>query len=324
VAGDPWPVHPHNPANNVQKIGARVGTADEDGKATVHSLLNPKLLAHQESYVRKVIDTVNDLDNVLYEIINEGGATDWQIHMINFIHEYERGKGKQHPVGMTHRIEPKMSNEELLESPAEWVSLAGEPLDWLTPGSVYLQDFRADPPACEGRKVSILDTDHLWGHGGNPVWVWKSFIRGHNPIFMDPWWSLGGELNPENVPWMFVEGGISKDTRDYPNWEPLRIAMGQTRLYADRVNLAAMTPRGDLASTRYCLADPGEEYLVYFPEGGSATLNLCGADGDYRVEWFIPSQNRSLIGPKTLEGGDYTVLTAPFTGDVVLYLKKIR
>ncbi len=41
----------------------------------------------------KVIDTVNDLDNVLYETVNEGDGTsvDWQYHMIDFIKSYESG-----------------------------------------------------------------------------------------------------------------------------------------------------------------------------------------------------------------------------------------
>ena len=32
---------------------------------------NGAITALQEAYVRKVVDTVNDLDNVLYEISNE-------------------------------------------------------------------------------------------------------------------------------------------------------------------------------------------------------------------------------------------------------------
>lgn len=47
--------------------------------------------------------TVNDLDNVFYEISNENHppSTQWQYHMIRLIHDYERSKAKQHPVGMT-------------------------------------------------------------------------------------------------------------------------------------------------------------------------------------------------------------------------------
>jgi hypothetical protein len=55
----------------------------------MHTLANRALIARQEACVRKVIDTVNDLDNVMFEISNEdtGGPanTEWQIHMIDFI-----------------------------------------------------------------------------------------------------------------------------------------------------------------------------------------------------------------------------------------------
>jgi hypothetical protein len=35
--------------------------------------------------------------------------------------------------------------------------------------------------------VILSDTDHLWCIGGNHSWVWKSFLRGLHPIFMDPY-----------------------------------------------------------------------------------------------------------------------------------------
>ena len=44
-----------------------------------------------------------------------------------------------------------------------------------------------------------------------------------------------------------------------------RRAMGHTLAYANRMNLATMTPRDNLASSGYCLANPGEEYLIYLP-----------------------------------------------------------
>lgn len=320
--GDPWPVHPFNIANNINGVDVPYTAADDDEHPCLHSTRNPAVLARQEAYVRKVIDTVNDLDNVLYEIINEGGATAWQYHMIEFIHEYERAKPKQHPVGMTHRISPKQFNAELFASPAEWVSPAKEPQDWMYPGTTFLEDYAENPPAADGHKVVILDTDHLWGHGGNPKWVWKSFLRGHNPIFMDPWWPLYIESTPEVAPWAFV-GGITKDQRDYPDWEPTRQAMGDTRRYAEKMNLAAMTPHPELVSTHYCLTNPGKEYLVYLPEGGSVTLNLCGADGSFAVEWFLPQVNRTFPGARPLPGGDYVATVAPYTGDAVLYLKRI-
>jgi hypothetical protein len=138
---------------------------------------------------------------------------------------------------------------------------------------------------------------------------------------MDPWQGLYLGSTEEIAPWSFT-GGISKDQRDYPDWEPTRRAMGDTRRYAQRMNLAAMTPRPELSSSRYCLANLGDEYLIYLPEGGKVTIDLCEVVGNFAVEWFLPQLGRAFPGARPLPGGDYAATIAPYTGDAVLYLKK--
>jgi hypothetical protein len=319
--GDPWPVHPFNADNNINSVDVPYTGWDDNIHPSLHSLFNPAVLMHQEAYVRKVIDTVNDLDNVLYEIINEGGNLDWQYHMVDYIHRYETGKAKQHPVGLTAGPQ-YLTNARLYNSPADWISPAQAPNIWGHPELVLIEDYKNDPPVANGCKVILPDTDHLWGHGGNYKWAWKCFLRGHNPIFMDPWQGLYLGSTEDVSPWSFI-GGISKDWRDYPDWEPLRLAMGDTRRYAERIDLAAMIPSPELASTRYCLAKRGEEYLVYLPEGGGVTIDLSDAPGEFSIEWFLPQLRRTLPGVRRLPGGDYASTVAPFTGDAVLYLKKI-
>ena len=319
---DPFLSHPFNKANNINGIDVMNTTSDEADKPTLHSLGNKAALARQEAYIRKVIETVNDLDNVLYEIINEGGTTEWNYHMINYIRAKEKKMPKQHMIGLGSRVSPPMLNQELWDSPADYISPTWEPAGWSLPGSSHVQDYGNNPPANNHDKVCIVDTDHLWGIGGNYIWAWKSFCRGLNPIFMDPWYSSGGEIDPEEVSYAFVTGGISKDERDYPDYPPLRKNMGYIRNYAQKMDLANMVPRGDLSTTGYCLASPGAEYLVYFPEGGKATLNLSEAKGELEVEWFIPSQNRTVKGVSYLKGGYFAVVEPPYSGDAVLYLRK--
>ena len=248
-ANNPWRGHPFNAANNINGING--DTNNDNSGEEVHELGNGPLTALQEAYVKKVLDTLNDLDNVLYEISNEshGDATEWQNHMVDFIKEYESSKPKQHAVGMTVEW-PGGNNQELFASNADWIS----PNEY------------QDPPAADGSKVIIVDTDHIWGIGGDRQWVWKSFTRGLNPIFMDGYDGAG-----------YGVGGAGFDFDD-PVWVSLRRNMGYTRSYAERINLAAMTPRGDLCSTDYCLANPatsGAEYLVYLPDGGDVE---CGSD----------------------------------------------
>src|SRR5262245_40101019 len=65
----PWNGHPFNGSNNINGIN---GDLNHDGEGLeIHALASDQILRLQEQYVKKVIDTVNDLDNVLYEITNE-------------------------------------------------------------------------------------------------------------------------------------------------------------------------------------------------------------------------------------------------------------
>jgi hypothetical protein len=281
-----WAAHPLNPANNVNGIGS---DPNGDGKGLeVHELVDRQMTAVQEAYVRKVIDVVNDLDNVLYEISNENHppSTEWQYHMIRFIHDYEHTKPKQHPVGMTFQYQGG-ANQALFDSPADWISPNPE------------GGYNDAPPPADGSKVIINDTDHLWGIGGNQAWVYKSLCRGMNPIFMDPY------------------DGRILETDD--KWEPIRRALGYARALAERVDLAHLTPRGDLASTGFCLANPGREYVVYLPAKADVTVDLTEAPGKLNVEWMNASTGETAPAAP-VEGGGKVTLGCPVDGDAVVRL----
>jgi Family of unknown function (DUF6298) len=322
--GNPFPFLPYNAANNINRISVPETIEDYDDKPSLHSLkISAAMLAVQEAYVKKVIEVVNDLDNVLYEIINEGGATDWQYHMIRFIKQTETRMPKQHPVGMTHRGDKLQHNQDLFNSPADWISPNAEPFTWKMGDSTVTSSFKLDPPAADGKKVVLPDTDHLWGHGGNYKWVWKCFLRGLNPILMDPWDPMAGiEDEKKTTGWIYDEGGITKDDRNYPEFALIRQNMGYARKLSERIALANMVPRSELSSTRYCLADAGNEYLVYFPESTIEKVDLRNAKGEYEVEWFIPLMNLTFKGPRTITGGDFVKMQPPTSLDAVLYLKK--
>jgi len=292
-----WQTHPFHKDNNASGID---GDADGDGRGTdVHTLANPAVTRLQEAYVRHVIDSVGDLDNVLFEIANECGvySTEWQYHLIRFIKQYEAPRPKQHPVGMTFQWSPNSklrgTNQRLFDSPADWISPNQEAGDW---------NYKNNPPPADGRKVILPDTDHLGGIWGEVNWVWKSFTRGHSPIFMDPYDGsvLGGKA---------------------AKWEAIRTSLGAINQLARRLNLAAMTPRGELASTKYCLAEPGAAYVVYLPTDGEATVDLSGGSGSFKVEWIRPSEGTISPGA-TVAGGVKQHFTAPFSGGAVLYLSK--
>ena len=289
-----WEGHPYNVENNINGID---GDANGDGKGVeIHELGNKIITDIQQLYVRKVIDTVNGFDNVLYEISNENHppSAPWQYAMIGYIKEYEKTQPYQHPVGMTFQYKGG-TNAALFDSPADWISP--------NPDGGY----RDDPPAAEGRKVILSDTDHLWGIGGSQAWVWKSFTRGYNVLFMDPY-----------------DGEVLGQPLD-PRWDSVRRSMGDSLRYARRIGLAAARPMPELASTRYCLAVPGEKYLVFVPADKEPAVTVQLEVGTYKVEWYEPGEG----GPVT--EGSLVVPTARRTlekpsdsldRDLVLYLER--
>jgi len=278
--------------NNVNGVAT---TRDE-----VLSLSNPAITKRQEDYVTKVIETVNDLDNVLYEIANETDSTAiaWQYHMVDYVKMIEAGKPKQHPVGMTS-VYPYGSDADLFASHADWISPVGP----LVPG--------------DGRKVILNDTDHSYGWqklkadglAAQRAWAWETLCIGAAPLFMDPYLETWAGRNAPS-------GG-----KPDPSWDPLRDALGRTRLYAERLDLSRALPSPALCSTGFCLAEPGHQYLVYQPSSansGSFTLTVLA--GTYHFEWFSPATGAVAgTGVVTL-GAEQHAFTPPFAGDAVLLL----
>lgn len=290
-------VHPFHRNNNINGID---GDLKKDGRGIdVVTLADSKIVALQEAFARKIVDTVNDLDNVIYEIANESPvySTEFQYDMIQFIREYERSKPKQHLIGMTSvGGAPPDDRSRLFNSPADWISPGYDPT---------FTAYMDSPPATLGSKVELLDTDHIWGVGGDRDWVWKSFLRGYNPLYMDPYKESDARAT------LYVAEAV---------FERARKAMGHTLAYARKMNLAEMVPVDILSSTRYCLANPGKEYLVYQPKLGP--FKLMFGPGKFTCEWFDPDRGIVIPSEPLESKGEEKTFAPPFGGDAILYLRK--
>ena len=303
---NPWPSHPYNVHNNVNGVA---GTHGHHGQAGVYTLDVPEVTQYQKAYIRKVVDTVNDLDNVLFEIVNETMDDErgvcWHKHMLDYVHGYERSKPKQHPVGMTSDGGPRY-NPILFASKADWVS----------PSNLPGEDYRYDPPAADGTKVILADTDHIWGTGGTYQWVWKCFLRGLNPIFMDPWGPL--PCWRDDARQAFERGDLM--TRNFRDWGLLRANLGYARRFAEELPLDSMRPMDELASSRLCLACPGQAYLVYTPQDAQVSVDLSAAPCTLAVEWFSP-RTGERVSAAAIRGGMEYAFVSPFGMDAVLCLR---
>jgi hypothetical protein len=299
---DGWDLtNAYNPSTGGFPMGANnnVNSVSTTGSVAL-SRSDPAITARQKAYVSHVIDTVNDLDNVLYEIANEtdASAVAWQYEMIDFVKSVEATKPKAHPVGMTSTYPG--SDSALFASACH--------ADWISPvGRLVVGD---------GRKVILNDTDHSYGWqplqsdglAAQRAWAWETLCIGAQPVFMDPYLEVWAGRNQPT--------GTTLDA----SWNTLRDAMGFTQLYASRLDLERAVPSPPLCSTGYCLAEPGHQYLVYKPPTGPATFTVNVTAGAYSFEWFNPATGRkSDSGMMTLPAETHT-FTPPFSGDAVLLL----
>lgn len=95
--------HPYNPANNINGIN---GDPNGDGEGVeVLTLQIPAITRLQEAYVRRILDTLSDLDNVFYEVGNElKSSTEFEDHIVNFVHNYEAGQAQTARRGPVSRL----------------------------------------------------------------------------------------------------------------------------------------------------------------------------------------------------------------------------
>jgi len=336
--------HPFYAENNVNGIGIR-SIVDYQTLP-----LDPKIQSIQEAYIHKVIDTVHDLPNVLYEVANEssgggtideafaqmlgmssvpawGDSTQWQYWVIDRVKRYEQERGyNQHPIGMTMQFpvaDQTKVNAPLFQSKADWISPGYDDAIFkdgpppMAPGSRPSQWFD-NPPANDGAKVVLSDTDHYSPMQSDALWAWKSFMRGHNPLLYDLGIIKG--VKPSSS-----QSDTSDGIPSYASLEPARLAMGDTLRYAERIRLIEMTPHGDLSSTGYALASIGNEYLILQPNKGEP-FDVELPKGTYAVEWFNVDRRETQQSEKMIIRMDERHrFTAPFADDgpAVLYLKSV-
>ena len=251
---------PMQSGNNINSVAITLSDYWTLNNSTVTNL--------QDAFIQKVVDTVNDLPNVLYEVANEPGTGSlaWQTHVVTKVKTYQATKTYQHPVVMTGY---SVIDSDLLASNADVISPASN-------------TFESD-----GTKVTINDSDHSYYYvnilsDGAAIargFPWWCLCRGTQPAFMDPWFvNWSGRNSPGGT---ITNGqGTALDT----TWDFMRNAITDVITYAARIDLKQCTPQTSLSTTGYCIANPGHQYLAFQPGTGAFNVTLTAAT--YTYEWF--------------------------------------
>lgn len=284
---------PFASGNNEQGITC---DANANGKCEeVHTLSNVLITPYQRAYVKKMVDTLGDLDNIFWEIVNEpnqAGSQAWQEDMEDTIRAYELTKGYDHLIMQGPYVSPLTSSNTYLRASS---------FDVIAPSCLTAENYDTNPPVADGLKIEMIDTDHTGESDMCGVevsgWPWKTFLRGRHPILL-------GERESA--------GTITQ----------LKEEMAQTINYANRINLAAMTPASDttIFSTAYGLAYACSEYLMYMPSDGASTIDLTACGGTYDVEYMDVTDSTVSSGGTTT-GGAVRSFNPTGSNPMIVYLK---
>ncbi|MFH0757951.1 MAG: PA14 domain-containing protein [Bacteroidota bacterium] len=90
-----WRIDPQNPLNNINLLP---GVPFKE----VQTLVHPDYLVHQENMVKKIVDELNEFNNIYFEICNEpyadGVPEDWHNHMAKLVVQTEAKLPNKHLV----------------------------------------------------------------------------------------------------------------------------------------------------------------------------------------------------------------------------------
>jgi Putative collagen-binding domain of a collagenase len=324
--------YPFTGSNNVN------GIDDGGGTGSVTMTAPNAITAIQDALVKKIIDTLNDLPNVLWIVSEEAPVQSkwWNNHLIAFVRSYEATKPAQHPIG--YGVLDDFNDAVLVDSDADWIApaarfpqsrlrdfvdrrVANDAMRRLIDKWLPTANCGKGRPAC---KVIINDSDHsyfgMWNDSAqvNRNFFWINFTAGNQTIFMDPYVVFYPRENRNLC--LSPHRGICSEPDS--RWDNVRDTIGFIRYYAERMNLAAMTAQGALSSTGHVLANTNPlsaEFLVYSPDGSSFTVNLSGNEGQFAVEWMNPATGVRVAG-QIVRGGAPRTFQPPFSGDAVLHL----
>lgn len=308
-----WEQHPFNPQNNINNI-PDLDTTDASYSSSTgwsksfYNVNNSVLMTLQDIYVQKLLNETSQYGNVIYEMANEYGGEGstqfpghfaWPQHWIDFFSNYETANGVQllltnMPFGVNY-------------NQAEYFAASG--ID-------CIDAYRQFPSYSDVQGVN--DCLETYYNKGKPIFAGK----------------IGDDIehcsvseNRKRLWTLFVSGGAGSGLKNCCSancWvrdTTMEEMLSNIHNFIERVEFWKMTPSDHLVTSgiAYCFANPGNEYVVYLPAGGSVTVNLSDASGTLNVEWYDPKDG-TYYDEGTVTGGGSESFIPPFSGDAVLHI----
>lgn len=320
-----WQPHPYNPKNNVNYSYKESGFAreypDHPGKNkqpfffTVPALDdNETVLRFQRAQVDKLLSYSLKQPNVLYCIDNEtSGEEAWATYWA----EHIRQRAKE--AGVTVCI------TEMWD-------------DWNVKGGRHRRTFD-HPKRYDFVDISQNNHNRRQEHWDNLMWVREHLTERPRPINhvkiygADGGRHGGGTRDGVEKFWRNLIGGaasarfhrpdsgIGLDETARRNIKAFRLLESECDLFQCRPDAESRRLSNRDSNEAYLTCQPGQEYVVYFPQGGDVSLDLKESTDPFRVRWLDVKAGR-WIDADDVTGGSPVKLRSPIEGHAVCLLTR--
>ena len=298
-----WNFHPFNPDNNINHI-PDLPNGNKDGRLdnAFYNLSNSKLIYFQQLYVDKLVKETSRFSSAIYEICNEycdinynSGPAKWEQHWMDF-------------------VKLRCNNIVAANSIAKNTKPKGTPDYYWTYKNLDMVNWHT---ICPNQAFDRF-ADHYYKNRamchGEQAFAWNENLNCSSTpsckeIRMLGW---GNFLGGGHFTW----DQVNEPAGCNPNDTTKAIGMFLEETEFDFVHAA---PNSDVVSNGWCMAEIGNEYLIYLPNGGSVSVYLAGIT-QVEFRWFNPYR-RNFSEAITKNTVNWVNFTSPFPGDVVLYIK---
>lgn len=300
-----WERSPMNARNNVNGVG-NCGLED-----VYFADRNDGLLPYQKAMAKKIVEALNEFDNVYFEITNEPYIHDkvpreFEDAIIEVVVETERALPNQHLISLNIA-----NGKKKVVNPNPAVSIFN--FHYASPPETVALNYGLD-------KV-IGDNETGFRGTGNAHYRmegWEFLLAG------------GGLYN--NLDYSFV-AGMEDGTFEYPEKQPgggnatLRKQIGFLKRFIERFDFTRMRPMGGVQAfgetedaRATVLAEAGRQYAGYAIGEGLTRVVLADApEGNYTVEWSDPVACKQTGNSEIQHGGGPLELTLPEGGGEVAF-----
>jgi hypothetical protein len=323
-AREPWLDNPYRPSNNVNYTARQSGLAEEyprhpgnNDNPFFRSIPehdnNELLLQYQKAQVDWVLALALQYPNVLYCMDNETNATaEWGAFWARQIREKAARAGVEvHMTEMWDAWDLKDEQHRRTLDHPELYSFADISQNNHNKGQQHWDNLqwvreyvRVRPRPLNHVKIYGADTGRYGNDRDAIERFWRSLIGGAASIrFHRPPAGIG--LNEKAQACLRSAGLLLSD---------FDILMAQpdfsSRLLKNRQNNEA-----------YLAFIQGEQYALYFPDGGSVDLDLRRIPGNLQLRWLNIMESRWLRGP-SMRGGRFVRLNSPGKGHWLALLSR--